>query len=80
MSGSIKLHAYDPRDPTQSLEDPATWKETDNAALIMAVPMIRSGLELADDFRERLAVNANYCDERVGLSWVRVDIEITLER
>lgn len=33
---TVTLICFDPRDLGQSTDDPATWKETDNPALISA--------------------------------------------
>jgi hypothetical protein len=63
------MKCYDPRDPKQDVDKPATWKETDNPALIMAVEiaddLAARGAQIDAGFWSRVEMLANYCDERV---------------
>ncbi|WP_189347215.1 hypothetical protein [Mesorhizobium sp. M4A.F.Ca.ET.090.04.2.1] len=55
----ISKLAYDPRDPAQDLNDPATWKETDNPALLTASKRIERG----EDYWRGVAMLAEMWDE-----------------
>lgn len=61
---------YDPRDPTQLLDDATTWKWSDNATLIQADWAKHAdgvGEDPADADWDRIAESANYDDEIVQL-------------
>ncbi|QSY98604.1 hypothetical protein J2J97_32385 (plasmid) [Rhizobium bangladeshense] len=64
----MQTKVYDPRDPTQNVDDPATWKETNNPALHAAHyarQMAHSLAPLADTFWKGVEASANYCDQPV---------------
>jgi hypothetical protein len=54
------VKCFDPRDKTQRLDDPTTWKPTDNPALILA-----HGLTNAEANWDWVVEQADYCDELV---------------
>lgn len=60
---------YDPRDPSQDVDDPATWKWTDNAVLAIC-DFIRSdygGRKSSSDIDwEFVKIAASQCDQRVS--------------
>lgn len=61
---------YDPRDPTQAVDDPATWKFSNNASLVIADYLRASygGRIASSRMRwDEIATAANYDDEPVGL-------------
>jgi hypothetical protein len=61
---------YDPRDPTQLLDDATTWKWSDNATLVQADWAKHAdgvGEDPADADWDRIAESANYDDEIVQL-------------
>lgn len=60
---------YDPRDPTQSLSDPNTWKWTNNATLIQTWYLMQpfGGRIPSDQIRwDKTIASANYDDELIG--------------
>jgi hypothetical protein len=54
---------FDPRDPTQSIDDRATWKASDNAILISATMLHATHGERCPISWEKVAALANLCDE-----------------
>ncbi|WP_448043822.1 DUF6950 family protein [Bradyrhizobium liaoningense] len=61
--------AYDPRDPTQSVSDPTTWKWTNNATLIQTWFLTQSfgGRIPTDRIRwDKTIISANYDDDLIG--------------
>lgn len=53
---------FDPRDPTQRIDKPETWKETTNAALIVT-DMLRAARPGRQINWAMTAVGANYCEK-----------------
>ena len=63
------VKCYDPRDPTQSLADEATWKWTNNATLVQAFYLTRTwgGRISTHKIRwDKIAISADYDDELIG--------------
>ncbi len=54
---------YDPRDPSQSVDDRATWQLTDNAILITATMLLAMDAEHSRINWERVAALADLCEE-----------------
>lgn len=58
---------FDPRDPAQSFEDQASWKETENPALIYANHIIEMHdvTSFGKDFWKSVSDLANHCEQIV---------------
>lgn len=61
------IRAYDPRDPDQSADEPATWKATDNPALI-AAHVIGGWFDapVITDYWRNVAAHADIADALIG--------------
>lgn len=61
------IRAYDPRDPDQSADAPATWKQTDNPVLI-AAHVIGGWFDapVISDYWRNVAAHADIADALSG--------------
>ena len=59
-----QMPCFDPRDPSQLLEVPKTWKPTDNLALVRATLALELVPNKTVDWRQ-VATIADFCDPPV---------------
>ena len=63
----MRVRAFDPRDPDQSPAEPATWKTTDNPALIAAHAIGGTfDAPVITDYWRNVAAHADICDALYG--------------
>ena len=62
----MDLVCFDPRDPSQVERDPATWKPTDNPALIGA--HYTPAYARPPGFWEAVKVTADHCDAPIEMN------------
>jgi hypothetical protein len=83
------VRAYDPRDPSQDIDDESTWRWTRNAALIQNWYLTRpfGGRKAMSDIRwDKVAISANYddsvmrCADGTYITLHTIDGVITLDQ